>query len=119
MTGYGKKGKGIYTETSICLFVCLTVHVSLRKKCFHFNLSFTKNKICKYFSCRIFRHLNTPSHSNLSARLLGLAKPGSDHGNETGGSGETFINSGSDLDDVTVSLIDETRTADKTQDTKL
>jgi hypothetical protein len=72
------------------------------------------------FFCRIFRQLKTPSHSNLSARLLGAIKPDPEIGTETACSGETFLNnSGSDLDDVTVNLIDESRVTKPTQDTKL
>ena len=76
------------------------------------------------FLFRIFRQLNTPSHSNLSSRLIGAVKPGSpdaEIGKEIAGSGSTFLNnSGSDLDDLTVNLIDESGpSTKKTQDTKL
>jgi hypothetical protein len=54
---------------------------------------------------------------------MGVIKPMSpdaEIGNETVGSGETFLNhSGSDLDDVTVNLINESGGKNKTQDTKL
>ena len=81
-------------------------------------------KIKKLFSfSRIFRQLNTHSHSNLSSRLIGVIKPMSpdaEIGNETVASAESFLNhSGSDLDDVTVNLIDESGVKNKTQDTKL
>ena len=54
---------------------------------------------------------------------MGVIKPMSpdaEIGNETVASAESFLNhSGSDLDDVTVNLIDESGVKNKTQDTKL
>ena len=63
---------------------------------------------------RIFRHLKTPSHSNLSSRLVGLTKGDA----EAAG---TFAHP-DDFDDVTVNLIDESGpegNSAKTEDTKL
>ena len=68
------------------------------------------------FLCRIFRHLTTPSHSNLSARLTGVVgKVDVEIGNRS--------TNDDDFDDadVTVNLIDEGTTVkrEKTQDTRL
>lgn len=66
---------------------------------------------------RIFRQIATPSHSNLSGRLMGDAKA-TDIEIENGKSSvEVYGNQ--DIDDVTVNLIDESRPVVKTRDTRL